>query len=287
MEHFTPIFRVLLFFFLCVLCLVPFIWLADMHVLPLAPNDLLADMSSELSIFLATLGGLLMMFKLFPFLDFYSVFIRKEAALQNVLKGAVIGFLAIAACSAALYFSGFVVFKPSHILLSTFALYVFYYLLIALAEEFLFRSFVLLAFAERYALWIACLVNGFLFVLVHGANPDLSAVGVTNIFLVGILLSIYTLQQQSIFWAVGIHFGWNLTQGLIFGYHVSGIVVPGVLQANPEGLSYFSGGKFGLEGSLYTTALLVFWMIWLVVRNSWGQVEICDPKLLEDTELDG
>jgi membrane protease YdiL (CAAX protease family) len=286
MENFIPLFRALLFFFLCVMCMVPFVWLADMHVLPVAPSELLADMSSELSIMFATLGGLLMMFKLFPFLDFYTVFIRRELALQSILKGSIIGSLVIAACSGALYFSGFVVFKPSEILLSTLALYILYYLLIAISEEFLFRSFVLLAFAERYPLWFACVFNGLLFVLVHGANPNLSTVGLTNIFLVGVLLSIYTLQQQNIFWAVGIHFGWNLTQGLIFGYHVSGIIVPGILQASPKGLSYFSGGDFGLEGSLYTTAVLIFWIIWLVVKKDWGSVEICDPKLLPEIEID-
>lgn len=282
MENLTPVFRVVLFFFLCVICLVPFVWLADMNMLPPAQSELLADMSSELCIVLATLGGLMMMFQLFPFLDFYAVFIRGKAAFAGALKGTLLGGLAVTVCSAALYVSGLVVFKPQNILPLIFALYVVYYLLIALTEEFLFRSFVLLAFAERYALWFACLFNGLLFMLVHAANPNVSPIGLANIFLVGMLFCIYTLQKQNIFWAVGIHFGWNLVQGLVFGYHVSGITVPGILQASPQGLSYLSGGGFGMEGSLLCTALLICWLAWLVITNGWGIVEISDPKLLEE-----
>lgn len=282
MENLTPVFRVILFFFLCLICMVPFVWLAEMNILPLAPSELLADMSSELSVMLAVLGGLMMMFRLFPFLGFDTVFIRAKDSFSAGFKGAFSGALAISLCAMALYLSGFVVFSWSAILPATFVLYAVYYLLIALAEEFLFRSFILFAFAERYALWFACLFNGLLFMLIHGANPNLSALGLFNILLVGMLLSVYTVQKQQIFWAVGIHFGWNLTQGLIFGSHVSGINVSGILKATPKGLSYLSGGTFGIEGSIYCTVLLLCWLIWLVVKHGWGSVEIADPKLLAD-----
>lgn len=287
MENLTPVFRVILFFFLCLICLVPFVWLAEMDILPLAPTELLADMSSELSVMLAVLGGLMMLFRLFPFLDFYTVFIRAKDGFSAGFKGAFLGVLAVAICTMCLYLSGFVVFTWSEILPLTLVLYSVYYLLIALAEELLFRSFILFAFAERYAIWFACLFNGLLFMLIHGANPNVSALGLFNIFFVGMLFSVYTIQKQQLFWAVGIHFGWNLTQGLIFGYHVSGIKVSGILKTTPTGLSYLSGGEFGMEGSIYCTALLLCWLIWMVVRFGWGSVEIADPKLLNEAEVEG
>jgi hypothetical protein len=49
---------------------------------------------------------------------------------------------------------------------------------------------------------------------------------------------------------IGVHFGWNLTLGGVFGSAVSGSDVPSVLESVIAGPSWLTGGSFGLEGSV-------------------------------------
>jgi membrane protease YdiL (CAAX protease family) len=126
-----------------------------------------------------------------------------------------------------------------------------------------------------------------LFALAHVGNPNFTALGLLNITLAGTLFCIYTLQKKNVSWAIGIHFGWNFTQGILLGYNVSGNEMPGAVKAMPLGSPYLSGGTFGIEGSIFCTVLLILWMGWLIYSKGFGKVEIYDPQVLHHLDETG
>jgi membrane protease YdiL (CAAX protease family) len=280
--YLAPVFRVSLFILLCFICIIPFGLLATSEMLPPAPNKLLSDISAQFSLVIVVVSALLMMFRFLPYLDFFAIYVRKEKSLPTFLKGAAFGLLFMFACAALLHFNGNVVFNTNTLQWTSVGLYAVLFLLVAAFEEMLFRTYVLFAFAERYPLWFSIFFNAIMFALAHVGNPDPSLLGILNIALAGVVFSIYVLQRQNIMWAIGIHFGWNFTQGIVLGYNVSGNNMggPGAFIATPQGADYLSGGKFGIEGSIWCTLLLVVWIAWLVYKNGLGFVEIHDPQVI-------
>jgi hypothetical protein len=70
--------------------------------------------------------------------------------------------------------------------------------------------------------------------------------------------------------AMGLHAGWNFTQGEIFDVPVSGIDEHGLVQAQMSGPPLLSGNGFGLEGSLFglvPATLFGAWMVYLAVKR--------------------
>jgi membrane protease YdiL (CAAX protease family) len=82
----------------------------------------------------------------------------------------------------------------------------------------------------------------------------------TNIALVAIFFSFLTLARGSIWLASGIHAGWNMAQGQIYGIPVSGIPRSyALLDYGPvdSASTALSGGDFGIEGSVVATVVLI------------------------------
>lgn len=146
------------------------------------------------------------------------------------------------------------------------------FILFALAgalEELMLRGYLFQAFIEGSNKWIAMIILSVLFSAMHGANPNLSATGLINIFLAGIMLSIAYIKTRSLWLPIGLHMGWNWTQGPLWGMHVSGTTMENsFLVSAPQGSDLLSGGDFGAEGSLIASVIiiLVTWYIW---RADW------------------
>jgi hypothetical protein len=60
---------------------------------------------------------------------------------------------------------------------------------------------------------------------------------------------------RRLWFVIGVHFGWNFTEGGIFGAAVSGTSAPGLLKANVTEPNYLSGGVFGVEASVVAIAI--------------------------------
>lgn len=282
--YFAPIAKLVLFILLCFVCMVPFSLIANFSFIPLAPNKLIADISNEAALILAVLGALMMLFKLLPNLDFYTVFVRQNKWFNGFLKGTGLGILFMLISAAVLYIGGYVEFSQKSMAVSSVLLYLVFFLSVSLFEEFLFRTYPLFIFAERYPIWLAILINGLLFGLAHVGNDDFTALAMLNITLAGVLFCVYTLQKQNIAWVIGLHFSWNFTQGIVLGYNVSGNEMPGVLKAVPIGETYLSGGKFGVEGSVFCTVLLIIWISWRIYKFGFGSVVIGEPEIADNNQ---
>jgi uncharacterized protein len=141
----------------------------------------------------------------------------------------------------------------------------------ALAEEMMFRGYPFQRLEEAIGPTGAIGVFSILFGAVHLSNPDASALGLLNTILIGVVLAIAYLRTRALWLSWGIHFGWNLTLGLLLGLPVSGLRIFNVVtRATAKGPRWLTGGSYGIEASVpgalaVVVGLLVVWK-WPVAR---------------------
>lgn len=134
-------------------------------------------------------------------------------------------------------------------------------------EELLFRGILFRWIEEFGGSWLALLVTSALFGLAHILNPN--ATWFTSFAIAveaGVLLGGAYMLTRNLWLAMGLHAGWNFTQGEIFDVPVSGIDEHGLVQAKLSGPELLSGGQFGLEGSIIGLTVATALGVWMVAR---------------------
>lgn len=125
----------------------------------------------------------------------------------------------------------------------------------AAAEEALFRGYLFRTLVEGAGAVVAIGVTTVLFTLAHGSNPNVTGLGLVNIFLAGVLLGVAVLRTGTLWLATGLHLGWNWAMAGPLDLPVSGIGgydVP-LYDVAETGPGWLTGGAFGPEGGLAGT----------------------------------
>ncbi len=127
----------------------------------------------------------------------------------------------------------------------------------AFGEELLFRGYGFQALVKTFGPFSTLLPISIVFGLMHAGNPSATLLGIVNTVLWGVLLGFAYVRTGSLWLPIGLHYGWNLVLPL-FGSNLSGFTL------NVTGLSIrwkagilVSGGEYGPEGSLLTSAVVV------------------------------
>ncbi len=127
----------------------------------------------------------------------------------------------------------------------------------AAGEEMCFRGFGFQVLLHRLGPFATILPVGVLFGLLHADNPSVSKLGLANTIGFGILFGCAFLRSRDLWLPIGLHYGWNFVLP-VFGVNVSGItmrVTGYALQWSAGPL--WSGGDYGPEGSILTSAVFV------------------------------
>ena len=134
-------------------------------------------------------------------------------------------------------------------------------------EELIFRG-ILFRWIEEFAgSWAALFVTSALFGLGHIGNDNASLFSSVAIAIeAGVMLGGAYMLTRSLWVPIGIHFGWNVTQGLVWDVPVSGHAVDGLVDARLVGDPLISGGAFGLEASVIALVVAGAAGVWLVKR---------------------
>jgi len=141
----------------------------------------------------------------------------------------------------------------------------------AVGEEIVFRGVVFRRLEESLGTTIALVVSAAAFGLVHSFNPGATWISTLAIALEsGVLLGLAYAATRSLWLPIGLHLGWNFTEGGIFGAAVSGGQYSGLIHVPLSGPPWLTGGAFGPEASL--AALLVSFgasaaLAWYVARR--------------------
>jgi uncharacterized protein len=174
--------------------------------------------------------------------------------------------------------------------------FLMYFLLMAAVgfyEELLTRGYQIRNLAEGlnyrktgpvWALILASAGTSLIFSVLHAGNPNVAAMALVNISIVGFVFALSYLWTNRLGIAIGIHFSWNFAMGAIFGMPVSGIRFrESVLQTRGHGPELWTGGKFGPEGGiigfLAIILLLLLIVAYLKIRDGGLRIrtEIADP----------
>ncbi len=133
------------------------------------------------------------------------------------------------------------------------------FILVGVFEEMFFRGYVMSTMANRgNKKWVIYVASALIFSVAHGANPNVSILGLVNIALVGILFAYMFDATKSLWLPIGYHITWNYFQGNVFGFAVSGTAPNGIYSVEvAEGHDWLTGGSFGLEGGILATMLIL------------------------------
>jgi membrane protease YdiL (CAAX protease family) len=135
----------------------------------------------------------------------------------------------------------------------------------ALFEEAIFRGYPFQVLVEWLGSWPAIAITAGIFALMHGRNPGVTALAGVNIFLAGVLLSVAYLRTMSLWFATGVHLGWNWIMVGPLDLPVSGFVADAPLYSgDSSGSALWTGGDFGPEAGLAATLVLIVGITWLL-----------------------
>ena len=176
-------------------------------------------------------------------------------ALTLTANGILVGLVLFCAVYAVLWVAGTVKFTGLNPVMSVVPVLAIS-ISSAVGEEIIFRGVVYRILENSFGTIVALLISGAIFGLLHAFNPGATVFSSLAIALeAGILLgAAYTL-TRSLWFPIGLHFGWNFSEGGIFGAAVSGGQFKGLIDAPIAGPDLLTGGKFGPEAS--ATALVI------------------------------
>jgi len=119
-------------------------------------------------------------------------------------------------------------------------------------EELVFRGVLFRIVEQRTGTWIALAFTAVLFGAMHLLNPNATLWGAVAIAVeAGAMLAAAYAATRTLWLPIGLHIGWNVALGAVFGAEVSGAgTSTGLLDGVTSGAVLLSGGEFGPEASL-------------------------------------
>ena len=207
----------------------------------------------------------------FSALGFYFSSDATKESIRGLALGIGIGVVVI----TAIFLSGGVRWTPESGTISGWLLGAFsalaFFTIPAAMEESVVRGYAFLAVVESWGVGAALTITAIIFGALHYRNPDFGWVPLVNITLAGVLLGVVYLKTLSLWWATGVHLGWNWTLGYLADVPVSGLELMDApyYEGHPVGPEWLSGGGFGPEASLIAAvvlllaSILLWWGPWL------------------------
>jgi membrane protease YdiL (CAAX protease family) len=125
-----------------------------------------------------------------------------------------------------------------------------FFALAALAEEIAFRGYGFQRFERAVGPLGAALGFAAFYAIVQALLPGSNHASIAVSVMLSLVLSTAYLRSHALWVSWGINFGWKASRALIFGLAISGVSNHSpVVQGNPMGPFWLTGGGFGLDGS--------------------------------------
>jgi len=146
--------------------------------------------------------------------------------------------------------------------------YLSLFAVVSLNEEIAIRGYILQNLSSSFNKYIALVLSSLVFMIMHIGNPNMSAVPLFNLFLAGLLLGVYYIHKNNLWFPIGAHITWNYFQGPVLGFEVSGNDVDSIFIQSLNGSELITGGEFGFEGSIILTVFMIIGIVYLDRRFS-------------------
>jgi membrane protease YdiL (CAAX protease family) len=133
-----------------------------------------------------------------------------------------------------------------------------FFALVALAEEVAFRGYGFQRFEQSVGPLGAALGYAAFYAIVQALLPGSSHASVAVSVALSLVLATAYLRTRALWLSWGINFGWKASRALVFGLAISGDNSHSpVVQGNPMGPFWLTGGGFGLDGSWVAFVVLL------------------------------
>ncbi len=144
----------------------------------------------------------------------------------------------------------------------------------AAAEEALFRGYPFQKLVQGFGPVLATLGASVAFAIAHTHNPGVDGFALINICAAGVMLSVAYLCTRSLWFATGVHVGWNWSMAALLDLPVSGLELYDAPLYEPveRGPAWLSGGAFGPEAGLaglLGLLLVLAGIIWMTRKTRW------------------
>jgi membrane protease YdiL (CAAX protease family) len=125
-----------------------------------------------------------------------------------------------------------------------------FFALVAMVEEIAFRGYAFQRFIGAIGPFGATLGFAVFYAALQALLPGSSYLSVLIAALFSVLLSTTYLRTRALWVSWGLNFGWKASRALLFGLAVSGVSShSSVIEGDPMGPFWLTGGGFGLDGS--------------------------------------
>ncbi len=190
---------------------------------------------------------------------------RKNGFLAHYLSGLLVGGALMSAIVLIANSSGAISLKLcENINYKVIVLFFLGFVVQGMSEEFLFRGFLLNSIGGAgYHTMLAVMITSVGHAFSHGLNNGFGFFTFFNLIIINLFFTLYMILFDNIWGVCALHSVWNFTQGNIFGISVSGNEeMDSVMRATAiSGNDIITGGKFGIEGSIFTTAAVTVCII--------------------------
>jgi hypothetical protein len=177
---------------------------------------------------------------------------RRSGWFREVGLGLAMGWALVVVCVLPMLIAGGIVIsitaRPSNWgwLIADTAFFAFW----ALAEEIAYRGYAFQSFIRAVGPVGATLGFAAIYAIVQRLIPGSGNASFALSLVFSILLSSAYLRTRALWVSWGLNFGWKAGQALIFGLAVEGVSTHSpVVQGDPVGPFWLTGGAFGLDGS--------------------------------------
>ena len=142
-------------------------------------------------------------------------------------------------------------------------------LLITLASELAFRGYLYQRLIAATNPSIATLLMSAVYAFISAMHPNATPRSILITFLLGIVLSIAYQRTHAIWLGWGLHFGWAVSTGVLFGLPVVGVDYSSLIYSRTEGAPWLTGGIYGPEAAVFTAivALLSIPILYALTRD--------------------
>jgi hypothetical protein len=174
--------------------------------------------------------------------------------------GLAVGWGAAIACVLPLTIIGgiAIVLSPQRSAWEWFFADALFFAITAMAEEVAFRGYGFQRFMQVVGPVAAALAFAAFYAGLLALQPGSSKVSIAVSFLFSLLLSIAYLRTRALWLSWGLNFAWKASRALLFGLALGGVSGhSSVVEGDPMGPFWITGGGYGLDGSWVTFFVLL------------------------------
>jgi membrane protease YdiL (CAAX protease family) len=141
----------------------------------------------------------------------------------------------------------------------------FTFILVGWSEELLSRGYHLQTLSSGSNLLFGLIGSSIIFGLLHIFNPNSTWVSLIGIIFAGLFLGFGYIRTKQLWLPIGLHIGWNFSEGVIFGFPVSGWNGFQITDNTFTGPVLMTGGPFGPEAGLIVLPALLLGTVLIYV----------------------